>query len=155
MILYSIFSNKTEVKNNAGIIFLAGLIAIIWGYNIDSKKPHDNVSKAYVSNSYRSSYTSREDAGYNWAEENNITEFSDCQYEFGSSEEEDGCNKYVRENKYDGYLSFHGYDCSEDCSGHEAGYEWAEDNNIRDEYDCDGNSDSFIEGCRIYVQENY
>lgn len=51
--------------------------------------------------------------------------------------------------------SFNGYDCTEDCSGHEAGYEWAEENDIDDEYDCDGNSNSFIEGCQSYVEENY
>lgn len=48
---------------------------------------------------------------------------------------------------------FHGYPCSEDCSGHEAGYEWAEDNGISDLVDCGGNSQSFIEGCRAYAEE--
>ena len=52
-------------------------------------------------------------------------------------------------------LTFHGYDCLQDCSGHEAGYEWAEDNDISDVDDCSGNSNSFIEGCRAYVKENY
>lgn len=49
--------------------------------------------------------------------------------------------------------NFHGYDCSGDCSGHEAGYEWAYENAIHDPDECDGNSDSFIEGCRIYANE--
>lgn len=48
-----------------------------------------------------------------------------------------------------------GYDCTEDCSGHEAGYEWAEENDIDDVDDCSGNSNSFIEGCQSYVEENY
>ena len=56
---------------------------------------------------------------------------------------------------YSSGLTFHGYDCTVDCSGHEAGYEWAEDNDINDVYDCDGNSDSFNEGCEAYVEENY
>ncbi len=43
--------------------------------------------------------------------------------------------------------------CTSDCSGHDAGYEWAQDNDITDPDDCDGNSDSFIEGCRAYAQE--
>lgn len=51
--------------------------------------------------------------------------------------------------------TFHGYECTDDCSGHEAGYEWAEDNDIADEADCDGNSNSFNEGCQAYVEENY
>lgn len=51
-------------------------------------------------------------------------------------------------------LYFHGYPCTEDCSGHEAGYEWAEENDIVDVDDCGGNSDSFIEGCEAYVEEN-
>lgn len=51
--------------------------------------------------------------------------------------------------------TFHGYDCTENCSGHEAGYEWAEENDIDDPDDCDGNSNSFNEGCEAYVEENY
>lgn len=42
------------------------------------------------------------------------------------------------------------YGCTEDCSGHEAGYEWAQENEITDPDECDGNSESFIEGCRAY-----
>lgn len=94
------------------------------------------------------------DDGYEWAEDNDVSDFDDCQYEFGTSEAEDGCNDYVKEN-YSGYQTFYGDDCTEDCSGHEAGYEWAEDNDIDDTYDCDGNSQSFIEGCESYVEENY
>jgi len=50
--------------------------------------------------------------------------------------------------------TFHGYDCTEDCSGHEAGYDWAEEKGITDPDDCGGNSNSFIEGCRAYAEEN-
>lgn len=50
---------------------------------------------------------------------------------------------------------FNGYPCTVDCSGHEAGYKWAEEHDIDDEDDCGGNSDSFIEGCQSYVEENY
>lgn len=52
-------------------------------------------------------------------------------------------------------LEFNGYPCTEDCSGHEAGYDWAEENGIEDSDDCGGNSNSFIEGCESYVEENY
>ncbi len=48
---------------------------------------------------------------------------------------------------------FKGYPCTEDCSGHEAGYEWAEDKGITDSSDCGGNSNSFIEGCEAYAEE--
>lgn len=50
-------------------------------------------------------------------------------------------------------LTFHGYTCRVDCSGHEAGYEWAEEKGITDPEDCGGNSESFIEGCRAYAEE--
>jgi len=50
-------------------------------------------------------------------------------------------------------LDFMGYPCTEDCSGHEAGYEWAEEQGITDPDDCGGNSDSFIEGCQAYAEE--
>ena len=50
--------------------------------------------------------------------------------------------------------SFHGYRCTQDCSGHEAGYEWAARKGITDSNDCGGNSQSFIEGCKAYADEN-
>lgn len=53
------------------------------------------------------------------------------------------------------HRTFGGYDCSNDCSGHKAGYEWAERNDITDEYDCIGNSLSFEEGCAVYVDDPY
>lgn len=49
--------------------------------------------------------------------------------------------------------TYKGYDCTIDCSGHEAGYEWAEENDIEDEYDCSTPSNSFNEGCISYVEE--
>lgn len=58
--------------------------------------------------------------------------------------------------KVKGYKQSYGYDeygCTEDCSGHDAGYEWAEDKGICNPDDCDGNSDSFIEGCISYAEE--
>jgi len=51
--------------------------------------------------------------------------------------------------------TFGGYTCTKDCSGHEAGYAWAEDNEIEETSDCDGRSNSFIKGCESYVEENY
>ena len=48
---------------------------------------------------------------------------------------------------------FMGYPCTQDCSGHEAGAAWAERRGISDSSDCNGNSNSFIEGCRSYVAD--
>ncbi len=53
---------------------------------------------------------------------------------------------------------FGGDSCSGDCSGHEAGYAWAEEHDIDDEEDCDTAGDnsispSFAEGCKDYVNE--
>ncbi|MFC7522004.1 hypothetical protein ACFQS6_22470 [Xanthomonas populi] len=45
------------------------------------------------------------------------------------------------------------YDCTMDCSGHEAGYRWGVLHAIDDPNDCGGNSASFIEGCMAYTQE--
>ena len=47
------------------------------------------------------------------------------------------------------------WECTDDCSGHEAGYEWAADKGISDPSDCGGNSESFIEGCEAYANENF
>lgn len=53
------------------------------------------------------------------------------------------------------YVAGHGSAaCTDDCSGHDAGYTWAEDNDISDEDDCGGKSVSFEEGCRAYVEDN-
>ncbi len=49
--------------------------------------------------------------------------------------------------------TFGGYDCTVDCSGHKAGYDWTEEKDISDESNCGGNSQSFIEGCQAYVQD--
>lgn len=38
-------------------------------------------------------------------------------------------------------------------SGYEAGYNWAEDKGINDPGECSGNSESFIEGCQAYAEE--
>ena len=50
-------------------------------------------------------------------------------------------------------LTFMGYACTNDCSGHQAGFDWAEERDIEDPDDCGGNSESFIEGCRAYAGE--
>ena len=53
--------------------------------------------------------------------------------------------------------TFDGDPCTSDCSGHEAGYNWAESHGIDDDDDCDAagehsNSPSFAEGCKAYVR---
>lgn len=48
-------------------------------------------------------------------------------------------------------MTFAGDPCTVDCSGHEAGYQWAEDRGIADPEDCGGNSQSFIEGCQAFA----
>lgn len=60
---------------------------------------------------------------------------------------------YYEEEEYGTGITSDNWDCTYDCSGHEAGYEWAGDYGIDDPYDCDGNSDSFIEGCEAYANE--
>ncbi len=42
------------------------------------------------------------------------------------------------------------YSCTEDCSGHEAGFEWARNHEITDASECGGQSQSFAEGCQAY-----
>jgi hypothetical protein len=145
-------------RGNAVVgILIFGLI--VWGaVSLFSSDSNDNSSDSYKSSStYNSNYNEKEDYeddGYSWAEYNDISSFDECQDQFGTSYEEDECNRYVKEN-HTGYNTFNGYDCTEDCSGHEAGYNWAEENDISDEYDCDGNSNSFNEGCTSYVEDNY
>ena len=73
---------------------------------------------------------------------------------YGGEESELYEDIYDINDNYTEYESFGGYECTEDCSGHEAGYQWAEDNGIETEDDCGGNSDSFEIGrasCRERV----
>jgi hypothetical protein len=62
---------------------------------------------------------------------------------------EDSGDSYDSDSK----ITSDNWDCTNDCSGHDAGYEWASDKNITDPDECDGNSDSFIEGCQAYANE--
>ncbi|WP_397458510.1 hypothetical protein AB3464_28540 [Pseudomonas asplenii] len=48
--------------------------------------------------------------------------------------------------------TFDGYECLVDCAGHQAGYDWAEQNQIDDESSCNTTSNSFNEGCASFVQ---
>lgn len=50
-------------------------------------------------------------------------------------------------------LTFGGYTCTDDCSGHAAGYLWAERRRITRARDCSGRSNSFYEGCLAYVED--
>jgi len=50
--------------------------------------------------------------------------------------------------------TFDGNQCLGDCSGHQAGYNWAEQNDIDDESSCSTPSASFNQGCESYVEEN-
>ncbi len=60
----------------------------------------------------------------------------------------------ARRDSYGGERgSYAGQGCTVDCSGHEAGYAWAQERGITDPDDCGGNSWSFIEGCRAYAEE--
>lgn len=43
--------------------------------------------------------------------------------------------------------------CKRDCSGHVAGYNWAKKNKIVKIELCSGNSKSFIDGCRMYINQ--
>ena len=45
------------------------------------------------------------------------------------------------------------YVCTDDCSGHEAGFAWAQENDIEDAGECGGHSISFTEGCEAFAQE--
>ena len=57
-------------------------------------------------------------------------------------------------NAEESVASFYGYECTDDCGGHEAGYEWARDKDIEDPELCGGKSESFIEGCVAYANRH-
>jgi hypothetical protein len=43
-------------------------------------------------------------------------------------------------------------ECTEDCGGHNAGFEWAREHDVTDASECGGNSRSFEEGCEAYAE---
>ena len=63
-------------------------------------------------------------------------------------------NDKIIEVSVDNIITKDNWECTDDCSGHNAGYEWAKEKGITDPSDCDGNSESFIEGCEAYANEN-
>lgn len=73
------------------------------------------------------------------------------------SDEPGPWNDYASERKpwdeSDQAETFHGHGCTDDCSGHEAGYKWAEEKGITDPDDCGGKSRSFIEGCHAWAED--
>lgn len=49
---------------------------------------------------------------------------------------------------------FGGYQCKGGCSGHAAGYRWAEAHGIDDPTNCPlGHGESFYEGCLVYTED--
>lgn len=60
-------------------------------------------------------------------------------------------DRAVDDLSYESYGSIgEPYGCTDDCSGHEAGFEWAKENGVTDG-SCYGDSASFIEGCQAYA----
>ena len=49
--------------------------------------------------------------------------------------------------------TFRQANCTKDCSGHKAGYEWARKKGITLPEQCGGKSNSFTEGCKIWAKE--
>ncbi|MGA7326251.1 MAG: hypothetical protein WBX25_17650 [Rhodomicrobium sp.] len=51
--------------------------------------------------------------------------------------------------------TFGGYECTDDCSGHAAGYRWAAEHDIDEEQYCpEGDSQPFHEGCLVHTQDS-
>jgi hypothetical protein len=46
-----------------------------------------------------------------------------------------------------------GLNCTVDCSGYDAGYEWAKQRDIDDDDYCPDGNKSFYEGCAAYANE--
>jgi|ERR1700729_962665 len=82
----------------------------------------------------------------------------------GSGSATDGSGTTATQNRGQqpsGAGTFHGFTCTEDCSGHEAGYEWAEQHDIDDPHTCytgprlsNPDNRSFSEGCEAYVDNS-
>jgi hypothetical protein len=60
--------------------------------------------------------------------------------------------RYVEPDNFE-TLTFGEYPCIPDCAEHEAGYQWGQEHGIRDADNCSGNTGAFMEGCRVYAEE--
>jgi hypothetical protein len=122
---------RTNLQKGNSLVGLIILVGLIWGASsIFSKDELSTDEPSYAANSYSA------------FQNDYVSESADYNEEYANDE-------------YDNVAdTFHGYECTDDCSGHEAGYQWAEDNGIVDENDCGGNSNSFVEGCYAYVENN-
>jgi hypothetical protein len=81
-------------------------------------------------------------SGYRYAD----NAFSEAEFD-----EDAAHDRAVDDLSYETYGSIgEPYGCTEDCEGHEAGFEWAKENEITDG-SCYGDSDSFNEGCQAYA----
>ncbi len=49
--------------------------------------------------------------------------------------------------------TYKGYACTKNCSGHKAGYVWAQKKGVTRRDQCTGRSRSFVEGCYAWVME--
>lgn len=116
------------------IVILAAALALA---SCDGRDPYEDEVEAALEDEYPEEYASGAGYGQEVVAGETYDEFDE------------------RRNELDGeYGSYAGYGCTVDCSGHDAGYNWAAENGITDPDNCGGNSWSFIEGCRAYAEEN-
>ncbi len=128
-----------EEKSSSGIGNLVILGLIIWAIASFSSGNSDKDSSPSTTSSSQSSYETAGNSQYN-----NDT----------SAEDDDQDLSDDTDDSSDDSDTFHGYDCTDDCSGHEAGYQWAEDKGLSSGDECDTPSNSFNEGCQAYIDEN-
>jgi hypothetical protein len=50
-------------------------------------------------------------------------------------------------------LTFHGSQCTKDCSGHRAGWYWSKVKQLANAGDCNSHSASFNKGCAISIAQ--
>lgn len=123
-----------------GWLWIIGLVAIGWfffGRNDPANEPSYDPDSYGASSSQSNGYGTSQVAAGQY--DRSMPAISRDEFE-------------ERQEETDGdYGTFAGENCTVDCSGHEAGYNWAMDNGITDPSECGGNSWSFIEGCEAYA----
>lgn len=87
--------------------------------------------------------------------EENCNKDNKCLDKRAKRESSKGTKKIIRSKT--GNYFFSGVSCSGNCSGHIAGYNWAEEKSYSkpdlDEDDCFSKSSSFSEGCDIFLED--
>jgi hypothetical protein len=150
-------TKETKIGIAIGAILAGSLLAgVLAGPSSATSKPKtldDLVNESKVSATQRAINQNETNRSIS------IEEAKKKELNLKNAQEADDLAAWLRDDVKNSRYTFGGVPCSLDCSGHEAGYNWASGHDIDDPSKCEDagehfNSPSFAEGCSMYVDEH-